>query len=540
MTSRTFRFVLFMIGTTVGCGGSQSKSGAPGSATVSTEAPLDLVAEVEMRDPAGVVDRVGAEMGMTGSLYARLIEDTKDVELKELAACIDPHGTVAFVVVGTLDQPHFMIGVHLRDAAKMKTFAQRDIAAGKSQNITAPPIGGLAWSTKTSTLVLVDDLLLIGDREAKVESRGGYLARRALAKQPDHDVVGRVAIGPMVASGQGAARKAWLHSLSGSQASTGFARAMRPIVSRTIDAMGDVGDLTFSMDWGSGNYVADVRVAARGKLAQFLGSYPSASVSSLLTLPKGEAMIVRFPQALGKIFAAALADEGERSADDDAKDELTAAIRTLGSALGREVAIVYRPAKPKPAKPVAAKGSKDSKESKEEPVEIDVLARLELADPPGARAAVRKIVELTTSSDSKKAAAKDAMRIAPYKRYGSEGEEITGKAKDGGAVSMIWTQRATYLYLEMALDRPPALLDDALDPSGKLFLRTDPKAKAAIERFPAEGLMFAYYGESAYEEFPEGPRWLWVAADAQGLHSQMGVGLSYYRPTLEKWISDSP
>ena len=519
----------------VGCGGGTSGKNAAKSAPldVATDVPADLLGEIEMRDPQGTVDRFGAEMGMQGSLWAKLTADVHDPDFARVLAAIDPHATLAAVAIGTFEDPHFMMGVHLRDPAAVAALVDRDLAAGKLHEVPAAPgaqLGSRVYVDKSTTLALVDDLLIIGDTKASLQTKGGYLAYRAMRMKLDHDVVGRVVLAPLMVQAQALAQKSWKKSLSSGEGSSGFDRAVRPVVARAIAALGDVGDLTFSMDLDAGRALTDVHLAAKGKLAQWLSAYPSAPAGALLGLPKGETMVVRFPQPLGKIFAAVLADDGAKSADDDAKDEIAAAIRTLGASLGNEVAFVYRDLPAAGAPPASGAPTAGKKSSA-----MDGLFRLELADAVAARGAVRRLITLTSDKEKKKTG-KDTFHMAPYKKFGAEGELWSGKADDGDDTSLIWAQRGNYLYAEIAVQRSPLLLEAALEPSGKATLREDPKGKAIVERFPTDGLIFAYYGEQALKDVPAGSRWWWLAAEPTGLRSYMGASLAAYRPMFDKYL----
>ncbi|MFI5302541.1 MAG: hypothetical protein ACHREM_31000, partial [Polyangiales bacterium] len=276
---------------------------------------------------------------------------------------------------------------------------------------------------------------------------------------------------------------------------------MTPLVA----AVGDLGDVSSSVDVTDTALVLEAHLKATGLLSSWFSHYPGGSPHSLLTLPKAhDAVLIRLPESIREVLASAPKDD-KKSATPPTPGVREA--MALGGALGNEIAIVW--------------DGDWSGTGEGTPTSGEVLVRIDLADSEAARTAIRALSAQLLADGEKNRG------VSRYAKYGAEGETITQPSPLGDTV-MQWAVRAPHFYIDVAVGRAPTLLEAATEPGGKRLYRTDARVAGVLEKFPKDGLAFAFFGlGEATSSDPEATlRWGWLSATKAGLAVRVSVPLS--------------
>ncbi|MGZ3476406.1 MAG: hypothetical protein ACXWUG_21155, partial [Polyangiales bacterium] len=292
------------------------------------------------------------------------------------------------------------------------------------------------------------------------------------------------------------------------------APALAPVMEQVVRGLGDLGDLSLSLDLEREDAVMEAHLEVTGELSQLLAAFPSTTPRSLLTLPKGNgAFVLRVPDSLSDLFKKGIADEAKKSGGGRSLELVSA----FGKALGHEVAFVY---------------TERSKKAKGNEAFPEVLVRIELANPASAKAIVKEAWAELTKKPSRKVV------IKPYAKLGAEGESVSWV--DGNEkLEMKWAIKGPQLFLDVAFEGKTTLIDAAVDPAAKQLLQNDPRAKTFAEKLPKLGLAAIYYAETSKAPslaelgavpHLSGVRWMWLTAAKDGFATAWNIPLGDLGP----------
>ena len=476
------------------------------------ERPEDVLGEVLVRDPLALVDQLLQTPGAKG---ADPLAALKAPELAPVAEVVDLHGCVAVALFGEPKAPdtwHGGAAFRVKDPKGARAKFAEAAAKGSFTVVDDANIRAKIFTFGKAHFALIGEALVVADSDALVERDGRWLAKETEGT-PTHEVSLHVPLARFARQLEGEA-KSWVDKEVARDVEVA---SWEPLARSIVGFLGDLGDVSLSVDLEKQDAVVDLKLGASGGLSDWLAKYPSSSSRSLLTLPRGAgAAVVRFPQALSDTVKAALDGAGKAKPSKEADD-----VRALARALGTEVAFVYGQKAKK-----AGEGGKLN----------ELLVRLELVDPAGAKAAVRAlVVDLAGKPDRK-------VTRGPWARFGADGESIT-VARPGERFEARWAIKGNALYVDVCDDGKVTLLDAALDPNAKGLLGQDVRAKSFVDKLPKDGLAFAFYSQSAAAPKAEelgavpaldGIRWGWVSADKAGVASMWNVPLIDFADTAGK------
>ncbi|MGZ5967281.1 MAG: hypothetical protein ACXWP4_06415 [Polyangiales bacterium] len=480
------------------------------------EVPEDLVAEMMIRDPLSTAESVAKALGVEG------MDDPKqlakgDPSLQDLVNIVDFHGAMAVAVLGDAKSPD---GWHVVMAAKAKdvNLAKQTLAArakeGKLKANDTPSIRGVVYTDpqkpKNGGFAIIGEAIVLSDVVPGIEAAGRWIAREATDGTPPHDLTLRVPLSRLAPELRTQAKSWW----DKEKQTDPDAPAIAPFMEQVVRGLGDLGDLTLSLDLEREDAVMEAHLEVTGELSQLLAAFPSTTPRSLLTLPKGNgAFVLRVPDSLSDLFKKGIADEAKKSGGGRSLELVSA----FGKALGHEVAFVY---------------TERSKKAKGNEAFPEVLVRIELANPASAKAIVKEAWAELTKKPSRKVV------IKPYAKLGAEGESVSWV--DGNEkLEMKWAIKGPQLFLDVAFEGKTTLIDAAVDPAAKQLLQNDPRAKTFAEKLPKLGLAAIYYAETSKAPslaelgavpHLSGVRWMWLTAAKDGFATAWNIPLGDLGP----------
>lgn len=484
--------------------------------------PEDALGELVIRDPEVFVKKSadGAGFGaMIGpSPFEKLLENAADENAKKALKALDPHGTLAAILVAKIGpggKPHGVAAARLRDpevasaalAAAAKSGGEVKTWSSKSLDTTVYELGRDAHVAVWGDVVIASD-----DRDA-MEHGAKYVAWRSAKSKVDHELVLKVPmqkIGPTLKT-LGSAE--WAKVKPG-DVPPKIKAEIDPLVDPVLTGVADMGEIAVDLDIDGADLKFSETFAAKGTFSAWLAKYPVGDARPLLSMPKAESVsFFRYPDGLGPLVYA-IADFAI-----DASSELSAAektdaskqVRALGKSLGNELSYA------------TAKGKGSAGGAASPGVDTEIFVRLDVSDPAAAKGAIetlRKIAQKLAGKGAKPA-------VAPYKKFGAEGETITtgavlpamsGLPGLGGAASpskdnWAWAIKDGKLYLDACLGCAQALVDATIDPASKATLENDAAAKTKIATFPDKNVIGASYATS-----------LGLPGTFGGLGALMGMG----------------
>ncbi len=415
------------------------------------ETPEDLVAVVIVRD-FGATAETASELFGGPNPIEEMRKNPKGAP--EAFADVDVHAAMAMVTVGDLRKSstwHFVAAAKLQHVKDTKEKLAKKFK-GEVSPSTATPI----YTVPKGAFTVIGEYLVFGDLEATINAAGRFVAREAEGTPP-HDIVVQVPL----ARWAGALRKEAAEMLKEASKDADFA-SFEPIGKLMVDAVGDVGDLDMWSDLDKETWTTEVKIAANGRLSEWLGAYPSAPLASLMSLPKASsAGLVRFPDSIAKAW-----DGVDPAAT---KSPWGSLMRSMGN----EVAFAFTEKGAKPGDPFR-----------------EFLLRVDLADAKAAKASILQLLaqELANHPDRK-------LSRTPWSKMGADGESLSW-VENGEKQEARWAIKAPYLYVDMATVGKITLIDGALDPNNKAMFRHDPRSKTFESKLPKDGLVAAYYGET--------------------------------------------
>lgn len=472
------------------------------------EAPEDVVAEVLVRDPLALLEATARATGSKDLNPASLGGDAGP-----FLETVDLHGPAGAVVLGDLKAPgslHYGVALKLRDPKGARVKVAEMVQKGQLTAEESPIIRSKIYPAGKSVFALIGEAIVFSDTKATIETSGRWIAKEGTEGTPPHDVVVRIPVSRYVVTLRNELKKAWEDELQRDP----DAAVAEPFMSQVLGFVAGIGDIDLSLDLEKEDAIVDMKVGATGMFSQWLAKYPAGPARSILSMPKSSsAFVVRFPDSVGELFKAVADDAAKKSAP---KKELED-VRTLARAIGHELAFAT----------IEKKGTTKT---------IEALVRIELVDPAAAKNAMKALVGDVAGKPDRK------VQRAPYAKSGAEGESI--QVTDGAEkYDARWAIKGNLLYIDVAWEGKPVLLESAVDPSGKLLLGANPRAKTFADRLPKDGLAIAYYAETAkapkLEELGAVPaltgvRWGWASAAKDGVASQWNVPLADLSSFLHK------
>lgn len=429
------------------------KAAAPPPAKLGPiETPEDLLGTLLVRD-VGVLTETNAGLLGTSNPLPDMRKAPKGVG--EAVSDLDLHAPMAVVVLGDLRKSeswHFVAAGKLQHAQKT-----REKLASQQKGTDSAATGTTVFAVDKGAITVLGDYLVFGDTGTALDAAGRFVAREAADGTPPHDLVLHVSLGKFAGALRKDAEASWKEK--GKDPDLG---SIEPLERILVEAIGDLGDVDAWTDQDKENWSMEVRVGATGKLSDLLAAYPSAPVTSMMSLPKASsAGLVRFPDAMAKAW------EGVDPAQ--SKSAWGSFVRSVGN----ELAFSF-----------AEKGAKPGDPFRE------ILLRLELADAKAGKAALQQLLsqEIGGKPDRK-------VGRAPWSKQGADGETLTW-TENGEKHEARWAIKAQYLYFDLPLTGKLTLLDAAVDPNSKALFRNDPRSKVFEEKLPKQGLVAAYYGET--------------------------------------------
>ncbi len=527
--------------------------------------PEDALGELVIRDPEVFAKKIGDGTGfgaMIGpSPFDKLVEATTDENAKKALKALDPHGTLAAIVVSKIGpgaKPHGVAAARLRDPEIASAALAAAAKSGGSMK---------TWSSKTLETTVYElsgdahvavwgDVVIVSDDAGAIEHGAKYVAWRSAKSKVDHEFVVKIPMQKIGPTLKKLGSEEWAKVKPGDVPPKVKAE-LDPLVDPVLTGLADMGEIAIDLDVDGAELKFSETLAAKGTLSTWFAKYPAGDARPLLSMPKAESVsFVRFPDGLGPLLYS-LADLGI-----DATSELSAAekadastqLRALGKALGNELA--YATSKGKAAATGVAPGAPS--------LDTEIFLRLELSDPAAAKGAVetlRKLIQKVAGKSAKPT-------VAAYKKFGAEGETITtgavlpsmaGLPGLGGAATpskdnWVWAIKDGRLYLDACLGCAPALVDATLDPASKATLEHDPAAKTTIATFPDKGVTGASYSTSlglpgtfgglgAFMGLPSTPKsatgvvWSWSTISADGAIVKGTLPLSLLGDVVRGYLS---
>lgn len=512
-----------------------TKEPAPPKPTIAEVAmPADCLVDIALKDPEAtskkVVDGAGLTKELGPSPYEKLLELVTDENAKKGVRAVDPHGNIAIVVIGKVElgvKPHGVAALRLKDpdlaGNVLGTVSKGDSAkAQKSEKlgVDVHDVGGGVL------LAVYGDVVLASDDRAALESAGKYVAWRANGAKLEHDITIRL---PLDLHG-GALKKlgndGWAKVKPTEVGGAKLKAELDALVAPVLDAVESMGMFVVDLDVKGDQLHVEQKLAAKsgGVFSSWLAKYPVGDAAPMLSMPRADGVsYYRLPPGLGPLIYTG-AEHGFGAMALPAADtaEAVKGMRALGGAMGHGVALSNKSG----TTPGSLKG-------------FEYLARIDLDDPVAAKAGVasiRKLVDKLTTKPT----------VAPYKKFGAEGEVFTvsgsspGLSMFGGAGAGATTDSLFYaikdkgLFLGVCFDCKPSLPDVAFDPASKGLVDGDADAKKKIGEYPGKGLVGASYGSVSLLPFlgaasPKAggtPGWGYTTVSADGLVGKGGMSLA--------------
>jgi len=511
-------------------------------------APEDTALEIVVKDPELFTKKAidgagyGAEIG--NSPYEKLVEMVADENAKKALKAIDPHGSIAGVMllkVTAVDKPHGCGAARLKDPDIAQTALSSAAKGGELKTWESKALETTVYEVgEKSEIAIYGDTVIVADNRDALEAAGKYVAFKSVngGKQA-HDLVVRI---PMQKLGPSVKKlvKDEYGKLKPPAIPSGIKAEIDPILDPFLNAVADMGEMTVNFDADAGYLKSDDAIGAKGAFSAWLASYPAGDSNALLSLPRGEsAGLLRYPDGLGPLVYA-LADEGiskTSSIPTADKADVMKNVRALGKALGHEFSYTN--------KSVASAGTGLGGGAG---LDTEFFFRLELTDPKEAKTALAGLRKHVVGLTGVTGAAPP--KITPYKKFGAEGEVIEAENAASALSSFTgtaapkdhykWAVKDKYLYLDVCLGCGGALFDPALDPAGKAIFGEDASAKAKIGSYPSSGVVTASYADAW--TFPTGmmgggpaptglkpttPMWGWSTVSKDGVAMKGGIPLAF-------------
>lgn len=491
----------------VGLGGCVPKQSTPAPPPPpklkAIERPDDVLGEILVRDPLALVEQIAQTPGSkTGDPLGLL----KSPEIAPIAEVVDMHGCAAFAMFGEpkqIDSWHGAGAVRLKDPKGARAKFAEAAAQGKFTVSENPNIRAKVYVSGKSNLALIGETLVVSDSATVLESAGRWIAKETEGT-PTHEVSLHVPLARFAGQLKGEA-KALLDKEVGKDPDSA---AFEPLARQVVDLIGDLGDVSLSLDIEKQDAVVDFKLGASGGFSEWLSKYPAGTPRTLLTLPRGNgAGLVRWPSSLTQTLKSFLDEPLKTKPSKEVED-----FRAFAKTIGTEVAFVYT------QKPRKDGGS---------PKLNELLVRLELTDPAGAKAALKTaITDVGGKPDHK-------ITRSPWSKFGADGESLT-IVQPSERIEARWAIKGNALFFDFNDDGKVTLIDAALDPNNKSLLGNDLRAKSFVEKLPKQGLALAFYSQSPAAPKPEelgavpgldGIRWGWVSAAATGVASMWNLPL---------------
>jgi len=469
------------------------------------ETPEDIVVEILVRDPEALLEATAVATG-----HAELTKDAllkgSDKELAGVAELVDLHSSAGAVMTGdpaNATSLHFAVALKLKDPKGARAKAAEAVQKGKLKVEDSPAIRSKIYPSNKSAFAFIGEAIVFADTRETIEANGRWIAKQGTEGTPPHDISVRVPLARHAITLRNELKKTWSDELQKDPDAAAADALMKDILA----VVSGFGDLEVRVDVEKQDAILDVRLGAVGMFSQWLAKYPAGPARAILAMPKSSsAFVLRFPDALSDWFKSTTSDPA-KPASKEGED-----FRALARTLGHEVALATN------------EKHKDSGEWKTS----EALLRLELVDPTGARAAVKALINDVVGKPDRK------ITRAPWAKAGADGESLQ-VVSGADKYDARWAVKGNYLYVDVAWDGKVTLLDNALDPTGKLQLGANVRAKTFADRLPKDGLIFAYYAETPKAPKPEelgavpsleGVRWGWAGASKEALTSQWNVPLA--------------
>ncbi len=475
------------------------------------EAPEDVVAELLVRDPEALLEATAAATGNSELSKKSLLASDKD--LAEFVDLIDLHGSAGAVVTGDPAQPATLrvaMALKLKDPKAARAKAADAVKSGKIKVEESPAIRTKIYPSEKSAFAFIGEAIVLADKRETLETIGRWIAKEGTEGTPTHDVSLHIPLARHAVTMRNELKKIWNDELQKDP----DAATADPFMKELFAVIAGFGDVQLAIDLDKEDAIVDFRLGAAGMFSQWLAKYPAGPARSILSMPKSSsAFVVRFPDALSDLFKNAVDDAAKKSPPSKEGEDF----RALAKSIGHEVAFAT-----------------NDKHVGNEFKTNEALVRIELVDPAAARTALKSLIADVAGKPDRK------ITRAPWTKSGADGESIqvvSGTDKYDAR----WAVKGNFLYLDVAWDGKVSLIDNALDPSGKQQLGANPRAKVFADRLPKDGLIFAYYAETAkapkLEELGAVPslagvRWGFAGATKEALTSQWNVPLA----DLGRWL----
>lgn len=467
------------------------------------EAPEDLVAELLVRDPHALLEATAHATG-NKELDPSGFAGAGGPDMVAFLEAVDLKSAAGAAIVGDMKNPdswHYGVALKLKDPKGARQTLAAKVQKGELKAEESPAIRSKIYPAGKTAFALIGEAIVFSDSRATLEGIGRWVAKEGTEGTPPHDVILRVPVSRSAVALRNELKKAW----DGELAKEPDASAGDPFMQQLLGVVAGFGDLDVSLDLEKEDAIVDLKLGASGMFSEWLSKYPSGPARSILTMPKSStAFVVRLPDSVSALFKSVADDAAKKQPSKDVED-----FRALARAVGHEVAFAT----------VEKKGTTKT---------IEALVRIELVDPAAAKPAIKSLIaDLAGKPDRK-------LTRAPWAKSGAEGESI--QVTDGAEkYDARWAIKGNLLYLDVAWEGKTTLLESAVDPSGKLQLGANPRAKTFADKLPKDGLAMAYYAETAkaprLEELGAVPaltgvRWGWASASKAGVASQWNVPLA--------------
>lgn len=476
------------------------------------ERPEDFLGELIIRDPLGLVEQVVQTPGSKAPDPTGIL---KEPDVAPIAEVVDLHGCAAFAMFGEPKNPdswHGAGAVRLKDPKGARAKFAEAVAKGKFTVVENQVIRSKVYTHDKVSIALLDEAMVVSDGTATIESAARWLAKETDGT-PTHEIAVHVPLSRFAGQLKAEAKSALDKGMTNPDDVATFG----PLTHQVLDLIGDLGDASLSVDLEKHDAVVDFKLGATGGFSDWLAKYPSGTPRNLLSLPRGNgAGLVRFPSSIADAVKSFFDGPLKGKPSKDLEDA-----RTFARSIGTEVAFVYGQKAKKPG---------------EAPKLNELLVRIELVDPAGARSAIKSLIgDLGGKPDHK-------ITRSPWSKFGADGESLT-IVEPNEKIEARWAIKGNSLYVGVNDDGKITLLDTALDPNNKALLGNDLRAKSFVEKLPKEGLALAFYSQSAAAPKPEelgavpgldGIRWGWVSAGKSGVSSMWNVPLLDFADILGK------
>lgn len=520
---------------------------APKPTIAEAPMPPDTLVDVAIRDPEAtskkLVDGAGLGKELGPSPYEKLLEAITDENAKKGVRAVDPHGTIAMVVLGKAElgvKPHGVAALRLKDpdlaGSVLTTVSKSDSAKAQKSDklgVDVHDVGGGVL------LAVYGDVVLASDDKASLESAGKYVAWRATSAKVDHDISIKLPFdlhGPALKK---LGAEGWAKVKPAEVGGPKVKAELDPVVAAVLDGVESTGTFVIDLDVKGDQLVMDEKLAAKsgGALASWLAKYPTGDAAPMLSMPRADGVAYyRLPPGLGPLLytLAEYGLDGAAGLSAAEKTDTGKAVRALGGVVGSGVALSTKNG----TTPGSIKGN-------------EYLLRLDLDDAAVAKTAIgnlRKVLEKLVPSKP---------TATPYKKFGAEGETFSmsgsspGLSMFGGAGagattdSVFYAQKDKSLFLGLCFDCKPTLPDVALDPASKGLVSEDADAKKKLAEFPAKGLAGASYGSVSLLPFlgsgggtkPSVPGWGFTTVGADGLVAKGAMPLASIGDGVRGYLS---